>query len=111
LIVVGAVAAEVKFSAIWPKWLLLIGDSSYSLYLIHPLTLVLVEKLLAHTGIFKPNGAVWQGEMLVIVICVFASLMLGFITYYVLEKPLIGIFRKVWPDQRNRLVVRAHEAL
>jgi exopolysaccharide production protein ExoZ len=66
LIVFCIVALEDRFGTIWPKWMLLIGDASYSLYLIHILVLCLVIRALEYQKVLLPGIVQVQDEIITV---------------------------------------------
>lgn len=79
--IVSAVAfLEPQLKKFMSKPLLLLGDSSYSLYLFHPIMVPAIAVLLAKSGFIDPNIAVVLILILMITVC------LGI--YLILEKPL-----------------------
>jgi peptidoglycan/LPS O-acetylase OafA/YrhL len=61
-----------------PRSLLLIGNSSFSLYLVHPLLLTYLPKALRQLGITRSLEGGWyfMGMFLLIVVCAYASYQL-----------------------------------
>ena len=61
-----------------PRSLLLIGNSSFSLYLIHPLLLTFLPKVLRQLGVTGSLDGVWyfMGMLLLIVVCAYVSYQL-----------------------------------
>lgn len=87
-VVMGAVAMERRWGARSPRWALEMGDASYSIYLIHTLTLPLVGVLLLRW----PHG--WQGEIpLAFCVAVVLSALSGEVVYRVVERPVMGWFK------------------
>ncbi len=86
-LVLGAVLLEWRESLPIPRWMVLMGNASYSIYLIHnPLNSVtgrLVGRL--------QGGATWGLGMIVGVI---SSLVAGVLYHFFIEKPLIRLFRR-----------------
>lgn len=89
LIVFCVVALEDRFGAIWPKWMLLIGDASYSLYLIHILVLCLVIRALEYQKVLLPGIVQVQDEVITVVTCLFASIAAALVLYKTVEQKLI----------------------
>jgi len=68
-----------------PKWLLLLGDASYSLYLVHLPAMSLAVKL-AH-----PLGAPWSLPPVVAIILVTAiAVITGVLVHLVVERPILS---------------------
>jgi len=73
----------------WPKWLVLMGDASYSLYLSHFFSMGIAMVVLEKLGLLPLLPAeAWILPLLAA--CVVASI----ISYYVIEKPVMGFARK-----------------
>jgi exopolysaccharide production protein ExoZ len=90
LLVAGCVFMEKnhQLNRLWSnKWMQLIGDASYSIYLVHATIFVLLTMLYKKTGFFlNPDLVIWL-QMLVVVVA-----SLGF--YKWVEKPLVRVFSK-----------------
>jgi len=74
-----------------------IGDSSYSLYLFHPFSLVVTSLFLYKFGFVKHGG-------LFVVILVGVSTISGYFCYVFLEKPLVLFLKKYTTPESNRIV-------
>ena len=85
-----------RHGAVAPRAAVRLGDWSYSLYLTHLLSLVLLEKIWKMVGL---SGA--PSAMLIISLIVFSLLVAG-LTYDLIEKPLIGVAKRA----RERLFTR-----
>lgn len=85
LIVAGA--ASIEQSAVVPRWrwLGLLGDASYSIYLVHGLAISAAARLVAPMG-FESGAAVVAAALP-------ASLVAGLACYFLLEKPTLAFFR------------------
>ena len=79
-----------------PRAAVRLGDWSYSLYLTHLLSLVLLGKIWMMVGLSEAPAA-----MLIVSLIVFSLLIAG-LTYDLIEKPLIGVAKRA----RNRLFTR-----
>jgi peptidoglycan/LPS O-acetylase OafA/YrhL len=88
LLVLSFVMLEERVGTAWPRWALLLGDASYSLYLSHLLVLFVLVKVLLRFVILSSNAAHPLVKISVVLIllcgCVLSSLPL----YRVVEKPL-----------------------
>ena len=75
---------------ILPKWLIAIGDASYSIYLSHVLVLSALGRI---WYVFSSNGVMDN----IVAIPVLTALMLSFglVSYHMLEKPIMKVFRKI----------------
>lgn len=83
LIMLGAVAAERSFKIPDVRWLQLLGDASYSIYLTHALTLFVVRRLFLRL----PLEGVLQFASFAILAAT-ASLLVGFVVYFKVERPM-----------------------
>lgn len=63
-----------------------IGDSSYSLYLVHPFALALIARLLQKLSLVQPG---W----LFVMVCTVLSVVAGFVCYELIEKRLLHFSR------------------
>lgn len=87
LIVLGAVLLERKEKLILPRWMVLMGDASYSIYLIHNPLVSLTSRLVARLH----GYASWGLGMFVGII---SSVIVGVLYHLLVEKPLIRFFRQ-----------------
>lgn len=91
-VVAGALALEARWGGRSPRWLLELGDASYSIYLIHTFTLPALARWMLHW----PNqwNWHWPSEIVVAVVClVVLSALAGEGVYRVVERPLMGWFK------------------
>jgi exopolysaccharide production protein ExoZ len=91
MILLGALSVKGGGASPAMRFLQSLGDASYSLYLSHTIVLAVVYKVLARlnlSGYFEFS----------IVVCVglAASIAGGFISYWVIERPLMNFFKSVW---------------
>ena len=89
LMVYGAVASELRGALGFPKWLVAVGDASYSIYLSHILVLSLLGRVwyrLGQKGLYD-NIFVFVCMLLLVVVY-------GHLSYLYIEKPLIRGFRR-----------------
>ncbi len=82
--VLAAVLLEQSIGLMFSRWLVLMGDASYSIYLIHNPLVSLTGRLLG-----RFNGY-WGAGML---LGIASSVLLGIGYHYYVEKPLIGLLR------------------
>lgn len=68
-----------------PKWIKLLGDSSYTLYLAHPFAIGVVSIVAIKISLTSH----WH-ILLSLVACIVGSI----IAYYIIEKPLVRLFKK-----------------
>ncbi len=95
LMVYALVTLEIN-KIILPKFMIKLGDASYSTYLSHPIVYVIF-------------GSVWQKftfinqlpyQIAILIIMLIAVITYGFISYHYIEKPMIRFFRNLaerWP--------------
>jgi peptidoglycan/LPS O-acetylase OafA/YrhL len=100
LIVWGAVAWERSGGLRAPRWLLAVGDASYSIYLSHMLVLSGVARLWAP---LRQSGA-WDNALVVFLMAV-GSVALGFASYRWVEAPLLR-----WCQTRPSIPLRTRLA-
>jgi len=99
-IVAGAVFYETARGSA-PRWRIpkLIGDASYSIYLLHPLVLPVITRLWLQTGLAADPR--WNGAYIVVAVAVAAGAGIG--CYFVLEKPLLAFFNRMTLRKTPRL--------
>lgn len=90
LVVVGCVSLDRRKAPAYPRMAILLGDASYSLYLIHsPLIAVLL--ILAHRLFgFVPGPADVMAPAIIFALCLLASMAV----YVRFERPLLGLLRQ-----------------
>jgi peptidoglycan/LPS O-acetylase OafA/YrhL len=88
-IVSGAVSLESRAAIALPRWLLGLGDASYSIYLTHGFTLPVLGLAVVF---FHWTGL--QVEALMILTCLVASSIVGSIVYMVVERPIVLFLKK-----------------
>lgn len=88
-IVVGAVSLEPLAAPVLPRWLLTLGDASYSIYLSHGFVLaglgILVERIVS-PGL--------RTEGLTIISCLIVSSIAGWIVFILIESPMLRYLRR-----------------
>jgi peptidoglycan/LPS O-acetylase OafA/YrhL len=97
LIVYGAVAMERNFGFTGPRFLRVIGDASYSIYLSHIFCLsasVLVWKSFKWVGVMD--------NLVILAMMVVVSLAAGIFSYRFIERPSQRFFRNLL-NKKNRL--------
>jgi peptidoglycan/LPS O-acetylase OafA/YrhL len=85
MIVLGTAWLEPRLGGRLPKWLLLLGDASYALYLFHPLILPVVPVALRRIGV--------ENYTLSVVICVIVALIAGVLVHLLIERPLTRMLK------------------
>jgi exopolysaccharide production protein ExoZ len=94
LIVSGLVSLKDDYTAAHWKLPRLLGDASYSLYLIHPLTMAGLDQLLGR--LFLPGHPFLFGPLLVL-----ASMAIGILCHWFFERPLVGWIRLIMTAYRR----------
>ncbi len=93
LLVAGVVFLEPLIAQRLPKWCVHLGDSSYSLYLLHPFVVVSVGLLAAKLGV--TDGP------LALLTMISASIVLGILGFQLLEAPATAWLRVRAEQQRE----------
>ena len=75
-----------------PAWLVLIGDASYSVYLSHTLVFAAIWRIWAKFGI----AGSWANGI-VIVTMLLSSLIIGMVSFQLIERPLLKFTRRFEP--------------
>ena len=97
-IVYAAIFLEHRIGPRLPRWLLLLGDSSYSLYLSHLPVLGISIYLLKRARIIVAGRTRFLDEAITCVFALLVSIAVGLATYYLLERPI-----NHWTQRRARL--------
>lgn len=97
LILIGTLAIERRGRVRPHPLLLLIGDASYSIYLVHIFP-ISVLRLLWHRGSLPVQG--WVFPPLFVGLCFGAAILFGVTSYWLLEKPLLKWFRRYLHPRR-----------
>ncbi len=85
----GAILLEYQHRLVLPRWLILLGDASYSIYLVHFMVISVVARLsYAHARQLPIPGVAW---MLGLVLCGTAT---GLAAHYVVERPVLRLLGK-----------------
>jgi exopolysaccharide production protein ExoZ len=87
-IVTGAVSLEPFVARLLPRWLLALGDASYSLYLSHGFVLAAFGVLVGR--FFSPG--LWM-EGLTILLCLIISSIAGWMVFILVESPMLHAMR------------------
>ena len=87
LLVLGAVLLEAQRRRAFPRWGILLGDASYSIYLVHNPLVGITGRIVVRMGPF----ATWGVGMVVGLAC---SVAIGLLYHFLVEKPLTGVFRR-----------------
>lgn len=82
-----------------PKWMVAIGDASYSLYLSHMLVLLSIRRIWQMAESYLPEGlrftanGYWDNIAFAL-IAIFCAVVFSLLSYRFIEKPLINVFRR-----------------
>jgi exopolysaccharide production protein ExoZ len=102
LITLSLVMLEEPFGRFLPRWILLIGDASYSLYLSHALTFTLCYQVLLRLHVLPKGIARVQDEVVTALICLIISVPVSCLLYSFVENPLNkGLRRRFSPLKRK----------
>jgi exopolysaccharide production protein ExoZ len=88
-IVAGAVSLEPLVAPALPRWILALGDASYSIYLSHGFVLPVLMLLI---GRFVSPG-LWA-EAVTILLCLVASSIAGWVMFFRVENPMLQFLRR-----------------
>ena len=110
LLMIGCVGAEATLRRLLPRWVVGVGDASYSLYLSHLFTLAVVGRALSLAATHAPVLATWllatpSGHAAALVVAVLASLLVAEASYRYVERPLLRLTRLL--AQQPRLAATA----
>lgn len=85
LIIIGFAVREQKVSIAWPGLLMMLGNASYSIYLIHNPLLSITQRLAGRLNM------VWPFAMLFGIVL---GLLAGWVYYLIVEQPALDFFRR-----------------
>ena len=88
-IVAGVVSLEPLVASALPRWLLSLGDASYSIYLSHGFVLPALGLLV---GRLASSGLLTEG--LTIILCLLLSSLTGWVVFILIEYPMLRAFRR-----------------
>jgi peptidoglycan/LPS O-acetylase OafA/YrhL len=83
-IVAGAVSLESRFAGALPKWLLTMGNASYSIYLVHGFVLPAVG-----VGILALHWTTMAALPFTVVACLVVGSLAGWFVYVLVERPML----------------------
>uniref|UniRef100_UPI0035AF6B3E acyltransferase family protein n=1 Tax=Rhodoblastus sp. TaxID=1962975 RepID=UPI0035AF6B3E len=86
-IIVGAVLSERRYGWRFPKWSLLLGDASYSIYLVHSMAISAIAMINAKLGHGHVPPVVLFGGALSV------SVAAGVVVHLMIEKPILRLTR------------------
>ncbi|MGF7180816.1 peptidoglycan/LPS O-acetylase OafA/YrhL [Tunturiibacter psychrotolerans] len=86
LLVSAFVMLEDRFEGLWPRWALLLGDASYSLYLSHFLVLIVLAKRMVKISTLTSTHL--KGEIASVLIMSCCATLVSIVLYRVVEQPI-----------------------
>jgi peptidoglycan/LPS O-acetylase OafA/YrhL len=89
LVLLGAALAEPTVRRFIPKWLVTLGNASYSIYLIHDPIISVTSRILAR--FVKPD--MWA---IAVTLSFLVAVMGGLAYHFLFERPALGVARAVW---------------
>jgi exopolysaccharide production protein ExoZ len=93
LIVLFAVSIEPRFGRLWPKSMLILGDMSFSIYLIHTQVSNITVPLLMWLRVMRPDRTSVLNEWVSTSLIAATGIAAGVLFYLGVEKPFIEYFR------------------
>lgn len=85
LMVIGFAAREQIVGGRWPALLLVLGNASYSIYLIHNPLLSLTQRVAGRIGLAWPGAMVWGVAL---------GVLGGWVYYLLVERPALRLFQQ-----------------
>jgi exopolysaccharide production protein ExoZ len=85
LLILGLVKLEMRKKLYIPKILLNLGDASYSIYLSHLITLLILESTFERLGL---NAKLGHNVLIQFILCIIA-IFFGWVFYSIIEKPIL----------------------
>jgi exopolysaccharide production protein ExoZ len=98
ILILGLVGLETKKDIIIPKFLVFLGDASYSIYLVHIIVILIIDKVVNFES-YSSNLAV-----VMLIISILTATIGGAVFHVVVEKTLMNFFRK--HQTRNKVVFK-----
>jgi peptidoglycan/LPS O-acetylase OafA/YrhL len=83
-IVAGAASLEKRIAGVLPRWLLALGDASYSIYLVHGFVLPVVG-----LGIIALHWTSMTAQAFTVAGCLIAGSLAGWLVYVLIERPIL----------------------
>jgi exopolysaccharide production protein ExoZ len=99
LILYGAVALEVSEKFVFPKWMALFGNASYTIYLIHGVILQAIFFAIFVPYFSDTSNVYLQHSFTIFTLCVVLGYSL--FHYRAIERPLIG-----WCNERFKTLLK-----
>jgi len=94
--VMAVVSLEEGFGDRWPRWIMLIGDASYSLYLSHGFVVSAVISVMARMHLLSAGVTGLSEEILVAVLSLISSVLVAILLFIFVEKPITNFLRSKW---------------
>ena len=88
-IVAGAVSLEAHVATMFPRWLLVSGDASYSIYLTYGFVVPVIGLVFVY---FRWTSL--PAEAIAVLACLFASAVVGTVVYRVIERPIMPFLKR-----------------
>lgn len=107
LLLVGCFGEDVEIRRVLPKVIVRIGDASYSLYLSHLFTIGIVGHLLSHLAHSVGVLATPAGHAVALCMTVLAALLIAEASYRGVERPLLGLSRRLFKPEISPRAVPA----
>jgi peptidoglycan/LPS O-acetylase OafA/YrhL len=104
LIVLAAVSVEERYGKLWPRFVLFMGDASYSLYLIHLPVLNAMTRVLRHAHVLQMGRVRVQDEMVTVAVDLALSIAVAVVVHLYVENPMTEYLRKNWLHENRKLV-------
>jgi exopolysaccharide production protein ExoZ len=89
----------------FPRWLLVVGDASYSLYLFHPYLIQLVDKKIVALSVLTPLS------LLASLIAIIACFLMAIASFRMVERPSNEFLRRHFIKHRPRIPAEAPVAV
>jgi peptidoglycan/LPS O-acetylase OafA/YrhL len=87
--VVGAAAAlEMRIGKLMPAWALLLGDASYSIYLLHPFLLRFLAMGLLKLHVISVGRLRFEDELVTTLFCLICTVAIGIAVHKFIEYPM-----------------------
>lgn len=106
-VVLGVVMLEGRFGRSIPRWALLLGDSSYSLYLSHLIVYWVPKHFLLKTRFLGPEVTNWHYEVVTVLSCVACGYAASLVLYWWVENPVNQALRRRWKLRQEMRAARA----
>jgi exopolysaccharide production protein ExoZ len=94
LIVLSGVMLEDRFGKSVPRWALLLGDASYSLYLSHLLVMSMAGSLLVRLHVLTPGVTDRRYKAITVLVCMTLSIFGSLLVYWWIENPMNKALRR-----------------